>query len=107
MKAQNSLHGEAKGFDKQLWTISGVHSDKSAASVTLTRVSPDGEEGYPGALTVRVTYQLNEANELTISYAATTDKPTVVNLTNHAIYNVAGVTSSRSALGDRAEGGSR
>jgi aldose 1-epimerase len=80
----NSLHGGVQGFDKRLWTIADVSSDAESASVTLTYVSPDGEEGYPGTLSVTATYTLNETDELTVDYHATTDKPTIVNLTNHA-----------------------
>lgn len=95
--AANSLHGGAQGFDKQLWTVTEVTSG-SVASVTLSRLSPDGEEGYPGNLTASITYTLDEHDELTISYAATTDKPTVVNLSNHSLFNLAGATSGNDAL---------
>jgi aldose 1-epimerase len=85
----NSLHGGVKGFDKQLWTGKTMES-KDGPSVQLTYVSKDGEEGYPGTLTSIVTYTLTDANELRIHYQATTDKPTVLNLTNHSYFNLAG-----------------
>jgi aldose 1-epimerase len=94
----NSLHGGTIGFDKHLWSIVAVTSGPQAVSVSLQRISLDGEEGYPGNLNVRVTYTLTEANELIVSYLATTDKPTIVNLTNHALFNLAGVASGRSAM---------
>jgi len=85
----NSLHGGKKGFDKVLWTAKDV-STKDLPALELTYVSKDGEEGYPGTLTSVVTYSLSPANELKIDYHATTDKNTVLNLTNHAYYNLAG-----------------
>jgi aldose 1-epimerase len=96
----NALHGGKKGFDKVVWTITEVKSGP-AASVTLTYTSRDGEEGYPGSLQVSVTYSLDENRTLTIRYTATTDKPTVVNLTNHSLFNLAGVPAARSVLDHR------
>jgi aldose 1-epimerase len=96
----NALHGGAKGFDKVVWTIVAVKSGP-VASVTLAYTSRDGEEGYPGTLQARVTYSLDDERTLTTSYEATTDKPTVVNLTNHSIFNLAGVPAARSILGHR------
>jgi aldose 1-epimerase len=96
----NALHGGTKGFDKVVWTIAEVKSGP-VASVTLTYVSRDGEEGYPGTLKASVTYALDENRTLTTRYEATTDKPTIVNLTNHSIFNLAGVTSARSILDQR------
>ncbi|EGF90922.1 aldose 1-epimerase [Asticcacaulis biprosthecium C19] len=93
----NALHGGLKGWDKRNWTITDVKSGDTA-SVTLQYVSPDGEEGYPGTVTAEVTYSLNENNDLTVSYKATTDKPTVVNMTNHSLFNLGGVPVTRSAL---------
>lgn len=94
----NSLHGGTKGFDKVLWEVTDVKSGPSA-SVTLRYVSPDGDMGYPGTLTTYATYSLDEENNLTIDYRATTDKPTVVNISNHAYWNLAGVGNPRGAMG--------
>jgi aldose 1-epimerase len=84
----NSLHGGLKGFDKHLWTAEVVGQDPP--SVRLSRLSPDGEENYPGNLKLAVTYTLTNSNELRIQYAAQTDKTTVINLTNHTYFNLAG-----------------
>ncbi|MGD8808435.1 MAG: aldose epimerase family protein [Gammaproteobacteria bacterium] len=98
----NALHGGERGFDKVVWRISDMTSAAAAAaSVTLAYVSPDGEEGYPGTLRTRVTYSLDDDGILTTSYEATTDAPTVVNLTHHSLFNLAGVLSGRSVLGQR------
>jgi aldose 1-epimerase len=86
----NSLHGGSKGFDKVLWKIAEVKHDAHQASVTFRYLSPDGEMGYPGNLTVTATYTLDEDNQLSIDYRATTDKPTLVNLSNHAYWNLGG-----------------
>lgn len=93
----NALHGGAAGFDKRLWTITAVKGG-AAPSVTLRYVSPDGEEGYPGTLTATATYTLDATDTLTVTYEATTDKPTIVNLTNHSFFNLAGEGSGRSIL---------
>jgi aldose 1-epimerase len=82
----NSLHGGVKGFDAVVWTAKQV----SDASVELYYLSTDGEEGYPGNLQVKVTYTLTDSNGLRITYSATTDKPTVLNLTNHSYFNLNG-----------------
>lgn len=84
---ENHLHGGNEGFDKKLWD-SDVNQGEN--SITLSYLSPDGEEGYPGNLDVDVTYALTDDNELQIDYHATTDKPTVLNLTNHSYFNLSG-----------------
>ncbi|MES2444128.1 MAG: aldose epimerase family protein [Pseudomonadota bacterium] len=94
----NSLHGGTMGFDKVLWEVTDIRSGP-VASVTLRYVSPDGDMGYPGTLTAYATYSLDEHNQLTIEYTATTDKATIVNITNHAYWNLAGVGSPRGAMG--------
>ena len=96
----NALHGGIKGFEKYLWTVSSVKSGPTA-SVTLTFVSPDGDQGYPGTLTTTATYSLNEKNELSLEYRATTDKPTIVNLTNHSYFNLAGEGSNHPITEER------
>lgn len=93
----NSLHGGTTGFDKVLWDVVEVKNGPPA-SVTLRYVSADGDMGYPGTLTTLATYSLDEANQLTIDYQSTTDAPTVVNLSNHAYWNLAGAGSSRDAM---------
>jgi aldose 1-epimerase len=85
----NSLHGGLKGFDKQVWTAQETAVD-GAPAVAFHYLSKDGEEGYPGNLSVTVTYSLNDANELKIGYSATTDKDTVLNVTNHSYFNLKG-----------------
>jgi aldose 1-epimerase len=86
----NTLHGGAKhSFDKVIWK--GQPFDNgSSQGVTFTYTSPDGEEGFPGEMKARVTYTLNDKNELKIDYAATTTKDTPINLTNHAYFNLSG-----------------
>jgi aldose 1-epimerase len=85
----NHLHGGVKGFDKFVWSAEPIKNSEGAG-VGFSRTSPDGEEGYPGALKVRVTYVLTNKNELIVSYEATTDKPTTVNLSQHSYFNLAG-----------------
>jgi len=85
----NTLHGGPEGFNKRLWTAKDISNSKGQA-LELTYKSADGEEGFPGNLSARVVYTLSDQNELTIAYSATTDKDTVVNLTNHSYFNLAG-----------------
>ncbi len=88
----NSLHGGRVGFDKKIWKVKKLyHSSEVGLELTLT--SADGEEGYPGNLKCTVTYILTNDDELKIEYSATTDKATVVNLTNHTYFNLAGESS--------------
>ena len=86
---ENALHGGLKGFNKRVWTAKDV-SKNGAQALELSYHSQDGEEGYPGNLTAKVVYTLTDNNELKIEYLASTDKDTVVNLTNHSYFNLAG-----------------
>jgi aldose 1-epimerase len=88
----NHLHGGIKGFDKVVWKAKPVERD-NFAGVALSYTSRDGEEGYPGTLVTEVIYGLTDDNELRMEYSATTDKLTVVNLTNHTYWNLAGRVS--------------
>jgi aldose 1-epimerase len=85
----NTLHGGLKGFDKVVWKATDA-SGKAGQAVRMTYLSPDGEEGFPGNLSVNVTYTVTPEDELRIDYTATTDKPTPVNITNHTYFNLAG-----------------
>lgn len=85
----NSLHGGDKGFDKVVWQAT-PHPSKSAPSLELTYLSKDGEEGYPGNLSVKAVYTLTADNGLKVQFTVTTDKDTVVNLTHHSYFNLAG-----------------
>ena len=85
----NHLHGGVKGFDKVVWDAKTIVND-SAVTLELSYLSKDMEEGYPGNLATKVTYNLNNEDELSISYEATTDKPTIVNLTQHSYFNLTG-----------------
>jgi aldose 1-epimerase len=85
----NALHGGKKGFDKKVWTATPESTASGAATLRLAYRSPDGEEGYPGNLDAKVSYTVTR-DALRIDYEATTDKPTLVNLTNHSYFNLAG-----------------
>ena len=92
-----SVHGGFKGFDKVLWNAETDHKNNS---VTFSYFSQDGEEGYPGDLLTNVTYKLGDDNGLALSMKAMTSKPTLVNLSNHAFFNLAGHDSGASGLKD-------
>ncbi|HEX4770209.1 MAG TPA: aldose epimerase family protein [Bryobacteraceae bacterium] len=85
----NTLHGGTRGFDKRVWDATSVPSAGNP-SLTLHRVSPDGEEGFPGNLDVTVRFSWSDSNELKVEYTATTDKNTVLNLANHSYFNLSG-----------------
>ena len=93
----NALHGGPDGFDRRNWRIVAI-DDGEQPAVTLARTSPDGEEGYPGTLEVEVTWRLTAPMELLLEMSARTDRPTVVNLTNHSFFNLAGACSGRNIL---------
>jgi len=87
---KHTIHGGRKGFAQVVWTIEDTPAKEHESSVRLTYLSQDGEGGFPGNLKVAVTYSLTDQNELRLAYEARTDKPTIVNLTNHAYWNLAG-----------------
>lgn len=89
----NSLHGGKIGFSHKIWSVKA--EDGVEPKLILTLVSPDGDENYPGTLTVTVVYTLLKSNALSIHYEATTDKKTIVNLTNHAYFNLGGYASGK------------
>lgn len=96
----NSLHGGAAGLDRRNWEIVAL-TDAPSPGVVLRCVSPDGDQGYPGALAVTAAYSLSADGVLAVDYTATTDRPTVVNITNHAYWNMAGEGASAGAMGNR------
>jgi aldose 1-epimerase len=96
----NTLHGGTRGFDKAVWRITAIKQG-AAASVTMVMTSPDGDQGYPGKLDVTVTYSLDDAGSLAIDFGATADRPTIVNLTNHALFDMAGEGSPTGVLQQR------
>lgn len=89
---ENHLHGGKSGFDKKIWKVLDIN-DSDEPSIKFFIISKDGEEGYPGNLSVTVTYTLTKDNALSIRYEATTDKTTILNLTNHSYFNLAGYAS--------------
>lgn len=84
----NHLHGGSRGFDRKFWSAEPL--SRRGSALVLRRTSEDGEEGYPGRLECEITYALTEANEVRIEYAASTDRPTLLNLTHHSYFNLAG-----------------
>lgn len=96
----HALHGGLAGFDCRLWQITALDEGASPA-VTLAYHSADGEEGYPGALDVRLTYRISGPGELSLAFEATTDRPTVINLTNHSFFNLEGVGADETILRHR------
>ncbi len=97
---RHALHGGLDGFDRQLWQIAEIERG-AEPSVTLGYVSAHGEEGYPGRLEVRVIYRLTGPAELSLSFAARADRPTIVNLTNHSFFNLEGAASGADVLDHR------
>ena len=96
----NALHGGLSGFDRKAWTITAM-GENPAPFVTLSYVSADGEEGYPGKLKTEITYSISGGMELSIAFSAVTDRPTVINLTNHSFFNLAGVEAGGGILDHR------
>jgi aldose 1-epimerase len=94
---ENSLHGGGQGFDRVNWRVRSVQSGPRA-SVVLEHVSPDGDAGYPGEVRTTVTYEMDAQGALTIVFGATTTKPTILNMTNHALFNLSGDCSPGGAL---------
>jgi aldose 1-epimerase len=86
----NALHGGLKGFDKVVWRVAAAEVTQDEPKLALTYLSADGEEGFPGNLSVRATYTLTDENALRLDFVATTDQPTVCNLTHHSYFNLAG-----------------
>ncbi|MFQ3455381.1 galactose mutarotase [Bradyrhizobium sp. UFLA01-814] len=96
----NALHGGLQGFDRKLWRIAEL-SDDPEPTLVLARESSHGEEGYPGNLQTRVTYSVCSPMELSVTYEATTDRPTCLNLTNHSFFNLEGARSGMQILDHR------
>jgi len=89
------LHGGVAGFDKKLWSVNSIEPEATRVHVSMSHTSPDGEEGFPGTLQASVTYALDDDNNFSIQYRATTDRPTIISLTNHNYWNMAGLSSGR------------
>ena len=96
----NTLHGGGVGFDKHVWRITSVTSGMQA-KVVMTLTSPAGDQGYPGTLVAKVTYALDDKGALTIDFDAASDAPTIVNMTNHALFDLAGEGSATGIYGQR------
>jgi aldose 1-epimerase len=96
----NALHGGLAGFDRKAWTITAT-GETPSPFVTMSYVSADGEEGYPGQLKTDITYRISGGTELSMEIAGVTDRPTIVNLTNHSFFNLAGVESDGGILDHR------
>ncbi|RXD05364.1 galactose mutarotase [Sphingomonas sp. UV9] len=96
----NTLHGGTVGFDKLVWKIASV-TNGAQAKVVMTLTSPAGDQGYPGTLAAKVTYALDDQGALTIDFDATSDAPTIVNMTNHALFDLAGEGSATGIYGQR------
>ncbi|QWC56118.1 galactose-1-epimerase [Erythrobacter sp. 3-20A1M] len=94
----NSLHGGTQGFDSRLWTVES-HSGGESATAVLSLFSPDGEEGFPGDVRVRAVFTLDREDGLTVEYEAVSDRSTILNLTHHSYWNLAGEASDRDARG--------
>lgn len=92
-----SLHGGGQGFDKAVWKVDLIQSGPVAKAM-FSHVSPDGDAGYPGRLDVKVTYSLDDKGDLGILFEASTDRPTIVNMTNHAIFNLGGEGNAAGAM---------
>jgi len=99
-EAPNALHGGVEGFSRKVWTVAATENGPTPA-VTLALFSPDGDEGYPGALEVRATYRISGPGELTIDYTAGSSRPTVVSLTNHSFFNLDGAATGGDILDHR------
>ncbi len=95
----NTLHGGVEGFDRKNWTITAI-GESPAPFVTLSYVSQDGEEGYPGRLHASITYSISGGMDLSVTFSAETDKSTIVNLTNHSFFNLAGVEAGGGGILD-------
>ena len=97
-EGDNSLHGGAEGFDKRLWTLVEAAADAVAARAVFELISPHGDQGFPGEVRLRVTYAVTADGKLLIDYEGRADRPTVLNPTNHALFNLSGAAALRSAL---------